>query len=109
MNDGICIPSTCRMRLKGRESLGAGYAHAHLQRWVAAAVVVQRAVRTWRFRLHLCFGRAARLRMLQAITNLQALWRARKPLRSFKRLRSAAVTLQVLASICVKGHVLVLG
>lgn len=75
--------------------LCAGQARACLQRWIAAAKTVQRAVRVWQFRYRLLKGRSVRQALQAAVLQLQAMWRARRPFRSYQALRNAAVCTQV--------------
>lgn len=62
---------------------------------MAAASVVQRAVRAWRLRRGLERFGALRQRALAAVVHLQALWRARPVYRQYKQLRQAAICVQV--------------
>lgn len=74
----------------------AGQGRASLLRWIAAAHVVQHAFRVWRFRQGLIAGRHVRSSLQAATTQLQALWRARQPFRSYQALRHAAIRTQVI-------------
>ena len=75
--------------------LPAGTAREHLHRWIAAASVVQRAVRAWLLRRGLERFAERRRRGVAAVVRLQALWRAREPFRQYHALRQAAITVQV--------------
>ena len=74
----------------------AGQGRASLLRWIAAAHVVQRAVRVWRFRQGLIAGGHMRSGLQAAATQLQAMWRGRQPFRSYQALRHAAICTQVI-------------
>ena len=71
-----------------------GSAREHLYRWIAAASVVQRAVRAWRLRRGLEQFAERRRRALAAVVRLQALWRGRAPRCNYRQLRSAAICFQ---------------
>lgn len=73
----------------------AGQGRACLVRWVAAARVVQSAFRVWHFRHRLIRGRQVRQTLQAATIQLQAMWRARQPFRSYQALRHAAIRTQV--------------
>ena len=75
--------------------IAAGTAREHLRQWIAAASVVQRAVRAWLLRRGLQRFAERRLRGVAAVVRLQALWRARQPYRQYQALREAAITVQV--------------
>ena len=73
----------------------AGQARACLQSWVAAARVIQEAVRLWQFQQRLARGRIVRMALHQAVLRLQAMWRARQPFRSYQALHEATLRTQV--------------
>jgi abnormal spindle-like microcephaly-associated protein len=75
--------------------LAAGTAREHLHKWIAAASVVQRAVRAWRLRLGLQRFATQRQRGVAAVVRLQALWRGRPVYRQYQQLRQAAICFQV--------------
>ncbi|DBB17480.1 TPA: hypothetical protein ACH3X3_014500 [Trebouxia sp. C0006] len=80
-----------------RKSHQPGQGRASLLRWIAAAHVVQRAFRVWRFRQGLIAGCHMRGGLQAATTQLQALWRARQPFRSYQAVRHAAIRTQAVA------------
>jgi abnormal spindle-like microcephaly-associated protein len=86
-------PTRCRLNLP--PWLAAGTAREHLHKWIAAASVVQRAVRAWRLRLGLERFAAQRQRGVAAVVRLQALWRGRPVYRQYQQLRQAAICFQV--------------
>lgn len=73
-----------------------GQGRASLLRWIAAAQLVQRAFKVWQFRQGLIVGRRMRSTLQAATTQLQAMWRARQPFRSYQALRHAAIRTQVI-------------
>jgi hypothetical protein len=73
----------------------AGTARQHLHKWIAAASVVQRAVRSWLLRRGLRLFTEQRVRSLNAVVRLQALWRGRAVRRQYMQLRQAAICIQV--------------
>lgn len=74
----------------------AGTARQHLHKWIAAASVVQRAVRSWLLRRGLRRFTEQRMRSLNAVVRLQALCRGRAVRRQYMQLRQAAICIQVL-------------
>ncbi|KAL4423889.1 hypothetical protein ABPG75_001190 [Micractinium tetrahymenae] len=79
---------------RNRHQNKPGTARKHLRKWIAAASVVQRAVRAWRLRLGLERFAAQQRRALAAVVRLQALWRARPAYRRYRQLRQAAICVQ---------------
>ncbi|KAA6419435.1 MAG: abnormal spindle-like microcephaly-associated protein [Trebouxia sp. A1-2] len=80
-----------------RKSHKPGQGRASLLRWIAAAQLVQRAFKVWQFRQGLIVGRRMRSTLQAATTQLQAMWRARQPFRSYQALRHAAIRTQAVA------------
>lgn len=72
-----------------------GQGRACLLRWIAAATVVQHAVRVWQFRCGLMKGQMIRQALQTATLRLQARWRAKQPFRSYQALRYATIRTQV--------------
>jgi len=70
----------------------AGMARAHLAKWVAAATVVQRAVRAWLFRRQL---QQWLQQQRSAAVVLQAAWRGRQVRQQQARLKACSVHIQV--------------
>ena len=79
----------------------AGQGRACLQSWIRAALVVQRATKVWQFRQLLRQGRHTRLKMLLAVTRLQAMWRGRQPFKAYRCMRHAAIRTQVSPGLCI--------
>jgi hypothetical protein len=70
----------------------AGMARAHLAKWVAAATVVQRAVRAWLFRRRL----QQWLQMQwQAALVLQSAWRGRQARQQQAHMEACCILIQV--------------
>lgn len=69
----------------------AGMARAHLAKWMAAATVVQRAVRAWLFRRQL---QQWLQQQRSAAVALQAAWRGRQVKQQQTRLKACTVHIQ---------------
>lgn len=78
-------------QLRGKQP---GSARLHLHRWIAAATVVQRAVKAWLLRRALHSAAREQRRRVAAAVRLQAAWRGHAERASFRRARAAAVQVQ---------------
>lgn len=78
-------------------------ARAHLAKWMAAATVVQRAVRAWLFRRRL---QELLQQHRQAAVALQAAWRGRQVRQQQAQLEASCVRIQVRLELAASNSVL---
>lgn len=71
-----------------------GYSSNHLQKWIHAAIVIQRNVRPYLFRRRVELSAPMRQAMAESITHMQALWRGRMQRAMFLKLRESSVVIQ---------------
>lgn len=71
-----------------------GYSRNHLQKWIHAAVVIQRNVRPYLFRRRVDLSAPVRQALAESIAHMQALWRGRMQRAMFLKLRESTVIIQ---------------
>lgn len=71
-----------------------GYSKEHLQKWIQAAIVIQRNVRPYLFRRNVELSAPVRQAMAESIVHIQALWRGRMQHAKFLELRESTVIIQ---------------